>query len=985
MQGFEGLMPYRIREVLLVSSLYDAFILQEDGQVSDLLLEEGGDHAMPGSPRVTRASTAVEALNFLAGRSRFDLIIVTPQIGEMGPLAFAEEVKDEFGNIPVVLLGYDVVSVRAVLAAQERKVFDEAFLWSGDGLILRAIIALIEDRANCLHDTAKVGVQAVLLIEDSLDFLSSYLPLLYSEIVGQVRQVISDGVNLGHKLLRMRARPKILLARDLRTARWLYAEHKRHLLGVICDISFPRSRGGEKARQAGFELIEEIRREDANLPVLMQSSDHGNEERAKALGASFIGKDSPYLHLRIREFMLNNFGFGPFVFRGPDGQLEAKARSIRELREVAARVSIECLMHHAERNDFSTWLRARTEFDLATRLAVAHPSDFENGEALRTHLVTELDRARRAAGHGTIADFDRRTFDDTVHFSRIGTGSLGGKARGLAFVNHLLRHYWEEEVPDVDVFVPPAVVITTELFDRFMGDNELYGPALGDELDDETRRHIFLRARLPGELVSDLRALLVFFRRPLAIRSSSLLEDAHFQPFAGVYETLMVPNCATDEERLIELCRTIKLVYASAFTDRARSYLRSTAYQHEEEKMAVVIQEVVGQQHEERFYPNFAGVARSHNYYPHGPVKPEDGVVSVALGLGRLVVAGEGGLRFSPPYPHSLPDFSAVEDVLKNAQRNFYALDLTCGMRDIEEEGAYKPGRYDIDVADRDGTLASIGSVYSAENDTIYDGTSRPGPRLVTFAGVLKHNLFPLAELSGRLLTLGAWGMGCPVEIEFAVDLTPDEAGQRQLAILQMRPMVVAIEGGDFDIDRFSSEELLCRSERVSGNGYIEGLADILFVDPAEFERNKSRETAGDIAELNAILMKAERRFLLIGPGRWGSSDPWLGIPVEWGQIAGAKVVVETGFEGLRVQPSEGSHFFHNMTSFQVGYFTLNPQHGEGELNLDWLRAQPVVEKRANGLRWLRPSEPLVAILDGRGARGAVVIQQDSPEEEPLS
>lgn len=970
--GFDGLMPYRIREVLLVSSLYDAFILQEDGQVAALLMEEGGDLS---GPRLTRASTAMEAMDLLEGRARFDLIIVTPQIGEPGPLAFAEEVKAEVGGIPIVLLGYDEPSVASVLGAQERKVFDEAFLWGGDALILRGIIALIEDRANCLHDSEKVGVQAVLLVEDSLSFLSSYLPLLYTEIIGQVRQVISDGVNISHKMLRMRARPKILLARDLRTAKWLYQEHKRHLLGVITDVGFPGERGSEKNPRAGFELCEAIRAEDPNLPILMQSSEHCNEAPAAELDASFVGKDSPYLHLRIREFMLENFGFGPFLFKSPKGFLEAKARSIRELRDVAARVSIDCLLHHAEGNHFSTWLRARTEFGLAERLAKVLPTDFAHGEDLRSHLLLELDRSRRESQRGAIADFDRRTFDDTIHFSRIGSGSLGGKARGLAFVNHLLRHHWSrDEKSDVEVGVPRAVVISTEFFDRFMADNELYDAALGDGYDDRQRKRLFLRARLPGELVSDLRAMLVFFHRPLAVRSSSLLEDAHFQPFAGIYETLMVPNCATDEERLIELCRTIKLVYASAYTSRARAYLRSTSYLHEEEKMAVVIQEVVGRDRDGRFYPSFAGVARSHNYYPHGEVRPEDGVVSVGLGLGRLVVAGEGGLRFCPKYPQSLPDFSSVDDILKNAQRGFYALSLSCGLRDPEDPRAYQPERYEISVAHADGTLGPIGSVYSPENETIYDGVSRPGTPLVTFAGVLKHELFPLADLTGQLLELGSWGMGCPVEIEFAVDLDRDGRGRRQLAILQMRPMVVSHEGGDFDIDAYESSELVCRSDRVFGNGRIENLRDILFVDPGEFERNKSVETAQEIAELNAKLQKEKRPFVLIGPGRWGSSDPWLGIPVEWGQIAGAKVVVETGFEGLRVQPSEGSHFFHNMTSFRVGYFTLNPQHGEGELNLEWLRSLERTEVRSNGLVHLRLETPVAAVLDGREARGALVI-----------
>ena len=976
-QGFDSLMPYRIREVLLVSSLYDAFILQEDGQVAELFLEEGGDLS---GPRMTRVSNGVEAMDLLEKSARFDLIIVTPQIGSPGPLAFAEEVKAEHGGIPVVLLGYDEPGVAAILDAQERKVFDEAFLWGGDALILRGIIALIEDRANCLHDSEKVGVQAVLLVEDSLSFLSSYLPLLYSEIIGQVRQVISDGLNLSHKLLRMRARPKILLARDLRTAQWLYQEHKRHLLGVITDVGFPAARGAKKEPRAGFQLVEAIRAEDENLPILMQSSEHCNEAPAQELGAGFVGKDSPYLHLRIREFMLKNFGFGPFLFYSPEGFLEAKARSIRELRDVAGRVTLECLMHHAAANDFSTWLRARTEFELAERLSTKTIADFADGEELRRHLLTELDRSRRESQRGAIADFDRRTFDDTIHFSRIGSGSLGGKARGLAFVNHLLRHHWVQDgASDVDVVVPRAVVISTEFFDRFMADNELYDAALGAGYGDRQRRQLFLRARLPGELVSDLRAILTVFRRPLAVRSSSLLEDAHFQPFAGIYETLMVPNCATDEERLIELCRTIKLVYASAYTSRARAYLRSTSYQHEEEKMAVVIQEVVGRDHEGRYYPSFAGVARSHNYYPHGQVRPEDGVVSVGLGLGRLVVAGEGGLRFCPRYPQSLPDFSSVDDVLKNAQRHFYALNLACGLRDPDEAGVYQPERYEVSVAAADGTLGPIGSIYSHENQTVYDGVSRPGTPLVTFAGVLKHELFPLAHLTERLLELGAWGMGCPVELEFAVDLERDETGRRQLALLQMRPMVVSHEDVGFDVDDYASEDLVCRSDRVFGNGRIEGLFDVLFVDPGEFERSKSVETAGEIAELNARLMKEKRPFLLIGPGRWGSSDPWLGIPVEWGQIAGAKVVVETGFEGFRVQPSEGSHFFHNMTSFRVGYFTLNPQDGEGELNLDWLRAQEPVERRDNGLVHLRLDEPVTAVLDGREARGAVVIRTDRP------
>ncbi|MFT4709415.1 MAG: CheY-like chemotaxis protein [Planctomycetota bacterium] len=978
MRAFEALMPYRIREVLLVSSLYDAFILREDTQVGDLLVDDTEELGRSSGPRITRASSSVEGLDLLGRDQGFDLIIVTPQVGEMGPLAFAEEVRESLGRVPIVLLGYDVSSLSAILASQTERVFDEAFLWSGDSTILRSIVALIEDRANCLHDTEKVGVQAVLLVEDSLNFLSSYLPLLYGEIVGQVRQVLTDGVNLSHKLMRMRARPKILLARDLRTAKWLFEEHQEHLLGVISDVAFPLQRGQDVAELAGFEFARVVRKARPDLPILMQSSDLRNEAEAVSLGTTFVGKNSPYLHLRIREFMLENFGFGPFLFRAADGHLEAKARSIRELRDVVEKLPLEILEHHAGRNDFSIWLRARTAFALAEKLKSVTLGDFASAEEMRTYLVGELDRARTDSQRGVIADFDRRTFDRTIHFSRIGGGSLGGKARGLAFLNYLLPT--EEglgSADDVRVHIPQVVVITTELFDRFMRENELFEVALGDAHTDVERRQVFLQAELPEELVADLRALLTVFEKPLSVRSSSLLEDAHAQPFAGVYETLMVANCAADEERLIELCHTIKLVYASTFNSRARSYLRSTSYSHEEEKMAVVIQEVVGRPRNGRFYPSFSGVARSHNYYPHGEVLPEHGVVSVGLGLGKLVVAGEGGLRFCPRFPQSLPDFSTVDDILANAQRRFYGLDLTCGMRDPERAESYQPEPFPIEIADEDGTLAPIGSVYSPENETIFDGISRPGHRLVSFAGVLKHGTFPLARLTRELLELGAWGMGCPVEIEFAVELDPSDAGLPEFALLQMRPMVVALEAGEVDLDRLAPEQLLARSERALGNGRSVDVFDIVFVDPAEFERNGSAEVAAEISALNARLCKEDRPYLLIGPGRWGSADPWLGIPVDWAQISGARIVVETGFENFAVRPSEGSHFFHNMTSFGVAYFTLNPEAGEGVLNLDWLRSQEAKWIGANGLRHLQLRVPVTSIVDGSQARGAILLPVD--------
>ena len=974
MEGFEMLMPFRIREVLLVSSLYDAFILQEDGQSLEPLLSDYNELNLRYAPRLKRVSTGNEAIAMLEGHHRFDMVLITPQLGDLDPLAFADEVKENYGPLPVVLLGYDAAMLREIIEQRPRHPFDYVLLWSGDSHLLVGVIKLIEDRVNVLHDTARVGVRAVLLVEDSVNFLSSYLPLLYSEILEQSQRVISEGVNLSRKLLRLRARPKVLLAQDLESAKRLYEEHRQHLLGVITDAGVPRRRGGEEDPEAGLDLLRRVRELDPLMPVMMQSSEPRFQALANDADAAFVDKNSPRLYQRMREFMLESFGFGPFIFRRPDGSVIARAKSIRELEEKVREVPGDSLLHHAQRNDFSTWMRARTEFALANELEPRAAADFEDGEALRGFLTTTLNQARRDFQRGAVADFDRDTFDDTLSFSRIGHGSLGGKARGLAFINYLLHYQPVSSHGEIEVSVPPTVVITTDMFDRFMAENDLYSIALDEEVPDEKLRRRFLAADLPRELVEDLRALSQFFDGPLAVRSSSLLEDSHLQPFAGIYETLMLPNTGGDpEHRLVELCRAVKLVYASTYAAKARSFIRATPFLHEEEKMAVVVQRLFGRWHGRRYYPTFAGVGRSHNYYPHGPVKPEDGVACVGMGLGKLVVEGIGGLRFSPKYPRHLPDFSAVEDILENAQRHFYALDLNASTEFAEERGSPEPTRYDIAQADQDGVLPLIGSVYSPQDGRISDGVSRPGVRIVSFASVLKHDRFPLAELVDELLQVGAWGMGGPVEVEFAVDMETPIGVPRRLAFLQMRPLVVSHERIRIDFDGIPDQELLCSSDRALGNGRNETIRDVIFVDPGEFERSKSRETAAAIGELNAILEREDRPYLLLGPGRWGSSDPWLGIPVEWSQIAGARVVLETGFEGLHVQPSEGSHFFNNMTSFSVGYFTVNPHLGEGELDLEWLRAQPAAEERPNGVRMLRLSAPLTVLIDGRTAHGAIV------------
>ncbi|KAA3604935.1 MAG: histidine kinase [Planctomycetota bacterium] len=972
LRGFESLMQYRIREVLLVSSFYDAFIMQEDGQVLEPIRSGYRDLGLRDVPRVSRAASSGEALDFL-DEGDFDLILLTPQLGETDPLALADVVKERNAAIPVVLVGYDSTSLQSLLAGRDRSPFDFVLLWSGDSKILATTIKLLEDRVNARHDTAKVGVQVVLLIEDSIRFLSTYLNALYSQIHFQTRHVLRESVNLAHQLLRMKARPKVLLAQNYEDATRIYQEYRPNLLGVISDGAFPMRAGEEPHYNAGIRFLEEVRHNHPSLPILLQSSNRELAEPAGQLGATFIHKDSPRLLAHIEEFMRDYFGFGPFVFKRPDGSTEAIARNIRELEDAIPQVSYESLTSHAMRNHFSIWLRARTEFALANLLQPKQVRDFPDEKSLRKYLTLHLHKARVDSQRGVIADFDRKIFDNSITFSRIGDGSLGGKARGLAFANHLLSY--QDPVADisgVEIVVPAVVVITTELFDQFLEINDL-DPLEFDSHDDVWLYRTFRKARLPVSLKEDLREIQKVFCGPLAVRSSSLLEDSHLQPFAGVYETRMVANNhALEDMRLEELCTAVKTVYASTFSSRAMAYRRSTPYHHEEEKMAVVIQEVFGRHRDEgRFYPTFSGVARSHNYYPHGPVKPDDGVVSVALGMGRLVVEG-GGLRFSPRHPLSIPHFSSVEDMLQNAQRNFFALNLDL-LEDPETESWALPKPYPIKKAEEDGPLALLCSTYSPENETISDGMARRGYRMVSFAGVLKHGTFPLADVTEALLKEARSGLGTAVEMEFAVDMEVATGQPKQLAILQIRPVVVSQEEVRVNWQDVPKERVLAASDRALGNGHIRNIRHILMVDPDAFDRSKSQQTVGSISELDAHLRRAGHPYLLLGPGRWGSGDPWLGIPVNWTHISGAKVVIETGFPDFPVTPSEGSHFFSNMVSFQVGYLTINPHHDEGMIDLDWLRRQPALSQRPNGVRLLELESELEVQLDGRRTQGVVL------------
>jgi CheY-like chemotaxis protein len=962
---FQDLMPFRVQDILLVSSLYDSFTLQEEGRLNELLLGEFLKLSLQQIPGLTHVSSGAAALARAEAESRFNLILTTIHLGDMDASQFAREVKERGIDAPVVVLAYDNNERKEFVARRDVSYIERIFLWQGNPRILVAIVKYIEDKRNVEHDTAAVGVPVILLVEDNVRYYSAFLPTIYTELFEQSERLLSEAVNLSHKLVRMRARPKILLASTFEEAWETFTRYQPYMLGLISDVEFPRN--GVATRGAGFELARMVRAAVPDLPILLQSSRVEFAEGAREVGATFLRKYSNTLLGDLRHFMVDQFAFGDFVFRTPDGAEVGRASDLKGLEELLCDVPAESIGFHGERNHFSNWFRARTEFALARRLKPRKISDYATLEDLRRELIGAIAGYRREQGEALVADFDRATFDPGVaFFARIGRGSLGGKARGLAFVRYLLGHHEAaRRFEGAHISVPAAVVLATDIFDRFLAENDLLGFALS-ESDDEAIMQRFLACPLPDDVTEDLELILSKVHWPLAVRSSSLLEDSQYLPFTGVYETFMLGNAGPDPRaRFAQVAAAIKRVYASTFSQRAKSYLRATPYRLEEEKMAVLLQRVVGARHGARFYPDFSGIARSHNFYPSPPLKAEDGVAAVALGMGRAVAGGEQSLLFCPRHPKQPVHLLSVEDVLSHSQRNFWALDMNHTGHETMHET-----QYGLDAAEADGTLYAVGSTYSPESNAIYDGLSRPGPRLVTFSPILKHEVFPLAEILSLLLDIARRSMSRPAEIEFAVRLghagTPHDFG-----FLQMRPLAVTTGFDEQQVDTIDHELLICASPMVLGNGTVE-LADLVMVDFERYERSASRDVAHDIARYNAELIEQGRPYLLIGVGRWGSADPWLGIPVTWEQIGGARVIVESGFRDFRVMPSQGSHFFQNLTSFQVGYFTVNADVGEGFVRWDWLAAQPAVSERGC-VRHLRFDPPVTVRMDGRRNQGVIL------------
>lgn len=969
--GSYELSRFRVRRILLVSSLYDSFIMSEEGQLQETLLGHFLALNMSSFPDLLRVSDAEEAVQRLEVDPDFDLVICSTNAGGPDVIELTKLLSTGGRQVPVVALVFSGKDLQSLLARDETHQLEGVYLWQGDVRIFLAIIKILEDHRNVAVDAGHFGVPIVLVVEDSIRYYSSFLPAIYTEVMRHVQNMLGEDLSGSQRILRMRARPKVLLCQDYEHAEQVVEEFGDHIIGVITDFEFPRA--GKLNKRAGPELVERVLEQRPDIRIVMQSSDEKNREIAEALGGSFLLKGSPTLLHDLRTILADRFGFGAFIFRLPSGVEVARAPDLRSFEQVLRSVPAESLTYHAERNHFSFWLKARTEFELANKLRPRRFEDYSGAEALRTHMLELLEDSRKQRHRTVIADFEGKAFEPSIGITRVGAGGLGGKARGVAFANRILQKLdIDGKFPSVNVHVPVSIVLGTEAFDHFLEYGFLRDFAIGEHADEEVMHH-FLDAPFPRNVASDLRAFLQKVNYPLAVRSSSLLEDSLAQPFAGIYRTFFLPNNDPSlDVRLNQLKNAIRGVYASAFTVRAKSYLDMTSFRLEEEKMAVMIQAVSGNQHGDLFYPDFSGVARSYSYYPEPGHEASDGVAAVALGMGRTVVDGSPCVHFCPKYPRQILGFSSVSATLATSQRAFYALDLS---RAGPRGSVLGLTQHPLEVAEEDGVLQWLGSTYCADDDRVIDGIARPGVRLVSFVQVLKHETYPLAMLLSELLAGCSEGTGAPVEIEFAGNLARN--GQMaNFAFLQMRPLSVAQESGAVEIQQVEPDQVLCRSSCVLGNGRAEDVRDLVVVPAQTFERSHSSEVALEVARYDALLRKEQRPYVLIGVGRWGSADQHLGIPVTWNQISGARAIVEAGFDDLRVEPSQGTHFFQNLTSSNVFYFTINPAFGEGQLDWDWLVGLPAVSQ-SEYVRQIRLEKPLSIVVNGRSGEGLIVKSTD--------
>lgn len=982
---YHTLMPHRMQEVLLVSTMYHAFILQEDGNIEDQVFFEYKALSLSSAPTFTHVTTGAEALEAM-GERRFDLVLVADQLPDMDVGDFGREVKALAPRQPLVILAFHSPDVPRLQPLVGPDGFDAVFVWNGDARILLAILKYIEDRENVDHDIAEADVGVILLIEETPDHSSAFLSALYPALMRQSQSLFSEGLNHVQKLIRMRTRPKVLHAINEEQAQAIYERYRNNLFAVISEVGFKSK--GVHDHEAGLRLARRIRAERGDLPVLLQSGDDRQLQAARQVATVTVDRRSPRLLAEIRQFLIEHLGFGDFVFILPDGTEVDRAKDIAEFTAKLATIPDDSLRFHATHNHISVWLMARSEFPLARKLKRHTMAEFPNLDAVREFLIKELDTTLRRSSIGVIRDADPDALDPDSLFQRLGSGSLGGKARGIAFLDQLLSGEHEEAtLSGLPLRIPKSVALTTDAFDEFVEDNELDELLTRDTEDDEVLAH-FLQGRLPTWVETSLGAVVERLRTPLAVRSSSLLEDSLLHPFAGIYGTAMLANSDDDPTlRRRELEQAVKYVFATTYFQNARAYIANTSRSIEEEKMGVLIQQLVGQPFGDRFYPHFAGVARSHNYYPVPPQRAEDGVAQLVLGLGGMVVEGGKSLRFSPRHPQKIQGYGKPKQMLAASQSAFYALDLTRRLDPTNPDFEANPVAFTLDAAVQDGTIRAVGSVYDAANDRVVEDPSLRGPWLITFNNLLVHRALPLAEALTDLLELTEQALGTHVELELACDM--GDWGKRRsrrqrhvprrkptLYLLQVRPAMVQDFVDDPGLRDLPDERVICRSTQSLGHGRYEELRDIVYVRPEVFDPARTPLIAMEVGDLNRRLRAAGRGYVLLGPGRWGSSDPWLGVPVQWAQIAGAKIIVEASPATFHVDPSQGAHFFHNITALGTGYLTIPPgasrdQAGAGFVDWAWLDAQPALQT-TRFLRHVRLDEPLVAFINGREGMGVL-------------
>ena len=967
--SFANLMNKRIYNVLLIATKYDAFMLEDDGRVDEQIFNEYTSLSLRYPPRFTQVTTEEEALAELKDRN-FELIICMPNMDNRDIFAAATEIKIHYPNIPIVVLTPFSKEVSKRIANEDLSAIDYVFSWLGNAELLLAIIKLIEDKMNAPDDTASVGVQIILLVEDSVRFYSSALPHLYKFVLEQSQMFAKEALNDHQRTLRMRGRPKIKLARTYEEAVRIFNQYRDNMLGIISDMSFMHD--GVKDPYAGYKFGQYVRKTGLIIPFVLESSEASNKVYAKELGASFIDKNSKSYPQDLRKKIMQRFGFGDFVILNPQTKEEImRIKDLKDLQKKVFQIPDDSLVYHLSRNHFSRFFYSRAMFPPAEVLKRVDVSDYKDMDEARKLIFDLIVQYRRMKNSGVVAVYQKERFDEYSNFARIGDGSLGGKGRGLAFIGAMVKRYPKLEHDHFAVTIPKTVVICTDIFDEFMETNELYPVALSD-VDDETILKYFLRASLPARLIEDLMAFFDVVKSPIAVRSSSLLEDSHYQPFAGIYSTYMVPRLEDKYDMLRTLSDAIKAVYASVFYRDSKAYMTATSNLIDQEKMAIVLQEVVGNRYNDRFYPTISGVARSLNFYPIGNEKAEDGIANIALGLGKYIVDGGQTLRFSPRHPHNILQMSTMDFALRETQTRFYALDLKNLADQFSVDDSFNLLRLNLKDADADGSLKFIVSTYDPYDQVIRDGYYPGGRKILSFVNVLQHEVFPLADTLDQILHVGQDEMGRPIEIEFAVNIDPQNPGFATFYLLQVRPIVDNKEVMEEDLTLVEQEDTILTSTSVLGHGIVTDVQDIIYVKTGAFCSSNNQSIAYDIEKMNRQFTGEEKNYVLVGPGRWGSSDSWLGIPVKWPHISNARVIVECGLENYRVDPSQGTHFFQNLTSFGVGYFTINPFKGDGWFDEGYLNSLPAVEE-TEYLRHVRFDKPVVIKMDGKKSLGVVL------------